>query len=63
LLTKPSTRRRPTVNLKAYEMNIEGRFHLFQWSKPASERARRCFESAIRLDPQYAAPHAGLAEY
>jgi serine/threonine-protein kinase len=27
------------------------------------ERGRQCYERAIRLDPQYALPHAGLAEY
>jgi serine/threonine-protein kinase len=63
LLNTPPSRRRRTVNLEAYEANLEGRFHLSQWSKTASERARRCFERAITLDPGYAAPNAGLAEY
>jgi len=65
-LTIPAIRsaeRHQTRSLEAYEANLEGRFHLFQWTPSAIELARECFERAVRIDPGYAMPYAGLAEY
>jgi len=53
---------RPTDNLEAYNLYLKGRF---EWSKrtPAGFRAAlKCYQRAIELDPNYAAPHTGIAE-
>ena len=63
-LTRPDQRivRRRTSDPMAYQAYLEGR-HYFQQYTPASlARCCRLFERAIELDPNYAAPHAGLAE-
>src|SRR5690606_34335489 len=54
---------RPHVpRMEAYEAFLMAR-HL-QWTPAptAFDDARRCYERAIALDPEYAAAHAGLAE-
>jgi len=54
--------RTPDVVPEAYEAYQLGRFH---WNRRTGEelgRARDCFEKALRLDPEYAEAHAGLAD-
>jgi len=52
-------RKRPTANVAAYELFLEGRHH---WYRGSSEKARECFEKAIALDPGYAPAYAGISE-
>ena len=54
--------RRQTSNLAAYQAYLEGRFQFEQYTPASLTRSRQYFERAIQLDPDYAAPHAGLAE-
>jgi TolB-like protein/Tfp pilus assembly protein PilF len=52
-------RKRPTANIAAYELFLEGRH---QWYRGSSEKARECYEKAIALDPVYAPAYAGISE-
>jgi len=54
--------RRPTENLEAYELYLKGRHSWHMRSPAAMQSAVRCFEQVIRLDPEYALAHAGLAD-
>jgi TolB-like protein len=57
LAAKPSPYK-PT--LPAYEALLRGRYHRQKFTSEAHARANECFEQAIALDPNYAAPHAEL---
>ncbi len=51
-----------TRNMEAYNLYLEGRFH---WGRRTAEgllRSTRCFEEALRLDPDFALGYAGLAD-
>jgi TolB-like protein/Tfp pilus assembly protein PilF len=53
---------RYTSNPHAYDLYLRGRFH---WNKRTEEGLRRAiehFERAIVADPEYALPHAGIAD-
>ena len=52
---------RPTGNPLAYENYLKGRHYLSQGSNDMYLKAAEHFFEAIRLDPQYAEPHAELA--
>jgi serine/threonine-protein kinase len=52
-------RKRPTANIAAYELFLEGRHH---WYRGTVEKARECYEKAIALDPGYAPAYAGISE-
>ncbi len=54
--------RADTDNPLAYDCVLRGREQYRLFSKNGNEAARRLFEQAIALDPDYAAPYAGLAE-
>ena len=54
---------RQTNNIEAYQAYTKGR-HFWKKKDPESlEKARRFFEEAIRLDPNYALAYNGLANY
>lgn len=53
--------RRYTENLAAYELYMRGRSHLFRYTREETLAAVEAFEGALRLDPNYALAHAGLA--
>jgi eukaryotic-like serine/threonine-protein kinase len=53
--------RRYTGNAVAYELYLQGRAHLGRAGREEKLAAVRAFENALRLDPQYALAHAGLA--
>ncbi len=55
-------KRKSTNNLKAYDYLMQGRKHLYVFSREDNLKAREMFERAVTLDPDYAAAHAGLAE-
>ncbi|MEM7311385.1 MAG: serine/threonine-protein kinase [Planctomycetota bacterium] len=52
---------RPTSDMEAYDRYLQGRF-LLQQRGSVLEQAVQAYEGALRLDPQLAAAHAGLAE-
>lgn len=53
-------RRKSTSNLAAYDLTM--RANWLPWDIPASNaEAKRCFEQAIALDPEYGLPHSLLA--
>lgn len=51
----------PTDNLEAYDYFLRGRMSIFRNTQEANAQARRMFERATELDPQYAAAYASLA--
>jgi TolB-like protein/Tfp pilus assembly protein PilF len=52
---------KPTDNLDAYDLVLKGRAQLTRASRKSNRDARRMFERAIQLDPNYAAAYAWLA--
>ena len=52
----------PTSDLRAYRLYKEGKDNLYQRQLATLRTARRQFQEAIALDPNYADAHAGLAE-
>ncbi|MEN8221825.1 MAG: protein kinase [Acidobacteriota bacterium] len=62
----PSTTKRinqkPTENIEAYKLYLQGRFH---WNKRTSEDLEKAivyFKKAVELDPEYALGYSGLAD-
>jgi len=53
---KPSTR-----NIEAYEAYLRGRKLYHKWTRQSVEFARQMFERALKIDPDFAAAWAGLA--
>jgi adenylate cyclase len=52
---------KPTDNLDAYDLVLKGRAELTRAARRSNREARRMFERAIQLDPDYAAAYAWLA--
>ena len=52
---------RPTDNLEAYNLFLEGRFHISRLTEGTIERGLACFTDALARDPGYARAHAGIA--
>ena len=51
-----------SVNPEAHEAYLKGNY--FLWGTPdQKQKAKEYFEKAIQLDPNYAPPYAGLADY
>ncbi len=53
---------RRAVNKKAYDLYLEGRFYWAKRTPDSVYKATTRFEEALRLDPNYAAAYAGLAD-
>src|SRR3954452_9792056 len=53
---KPSTK-----NIEAYEAYLRGRKLYHKWTRQSVEFARQMFERAVKIDPEFAAAWAGLA--
>ncbi|MBV9742188.1 MAG: tetratricopeptide repeat protein [Acidobacteriia bacterium] len=53
---------RPTENLAAYNLYLQGRHRLNQRTEEGMRRAVEFFEKAAAEDPQYAQTYAGLAD-
>ena len=51
--------RRP-INPEAYDYFLRGQGYFWRFTKEANTRARRMFEKATELDPEYAEPYAAL---
>ena len=52
--------KRPTDNLEAYNLVLQGRYHTVRATAPETEKGLECFTRALALEPAYAqAPMAG----
>ena len=51
---------KPPDNLEAYDLVLRGRDLLIRLTRPANAEARSLFETAIKLDPNYAPAYVGL---
>jgi len=60
-LAPASERRMPS--LPAYEAYLRYRSYQWQFTPEASGRSRECLEQALALDPEFALPYVGLADY
>ena len=60
-LAPASERRMPS--LPAYEAYLRYRSYQWQFTPEASRRSRECLEQALALDPGFALPYVGLADY
>ena len=54
--------KKPTENLKAYELYLLGRFELNKFTEAGFTNSVEHFRRAITLDPSFALAYAGLAE-
>jgi TolB-like protein/predicted Ser/Thr protein kinase len=50
-------------SLPAYEAYLRYRSYQWQFTPEASRRSRECLEQALALDPEFALPYVGLADY
>ena len=50
-----------TKNLKAYLKTMKGLYHVTRYKRDDNETARRLFEEALKLDPNYAGAYVALA--
>jgi serine/threonine-protein kinase len=53
--------KRSTANFEAYNLYLKGRYELNQMTREGLSNAKRFFEEAVRLDPDYALAYDGLA--
>ena len=58
----PATERR-MPSLPAYEAYLKYRSYQWQFTPEAAQRSRQCLEQALTLDPEFALPYVGLADY
>jgi len=54
--------RRPTRDLDAYQLYLQGRHHFQEFTKTGSTRALELFEQAVARDPLFALAFAGIAQ-
>jgi len=54
--------KRPTENLVAHNLYLQGRYHLNQRTERGLRKAVEFFDKAIAEDPQYAPSYSGLAD-
>jgi serine/threonine-protein kinase len=54
-------RKEPTQNLQAYQLYLQGRHYLVQFTSEGMRRGIWYFQRAIELDPSYAQAYAGIA--
>ncbi len=59
---RESIAQKPTEDLRAYDFYMRGRELLARRGKKNAQTAIAMFESAIKIDPNFAASYAGLAE-
>ncbi len=52
----------PTENVRAYEYYLRGRQFFHQFRRTSFQYARRMFDRAIEVDPDFARAHAGIAD-
>ncbi|MBL4577082.1 MAG: tetratricopeptide repeat protein [Flavobacteriales bacterium] len=49
-------------NSKAYDLYLKGNYHWYRYTKEEMELAIACFNKAIKLEPEFALAHSGLAK-
>ncbi len=54
--------KKPTEDIAAYNVYLQGRHHLSKWTPEGILTAKQCFEDAISRDPEFALAHCSLAE-
>ncbi|HLG99106.1 MAG TPA: hypothetical protein VKX49_22530 [Bryobacteraceae bacterium] len=54
--------KRPSANVEAYDLYLQGRYHWNRWRTEGAERALQFFELATQKDPKFAAAYAGIAD-
>ena len=54
---------RQMPKLPAYEAYLRYRSYQWQFTREAAQRSRECLEQALALDPEFALPYVGLADY
>jgi adenylate cyclase len=59
---KRAIEKTPTENMQAYEYYLRGRQVQHQMRRSALQYARRMFDRAIEIDPNFARAHAGIAD-
>jgi serine/threonine-protein kinase len=60
----PGAANRPyKTSPQAYDAYLHGRYHWHKGSAEEKRKARSYFEQAIEMDPKFAQPYAGLADY
>ncbi len=59
---KRAIEKTPTENVQAYEYYLRGRQGQHQMRGSAMQYARRMFDRAIEIDPNFARAHAGIAD-
>lgn len=52
---------KPPASLNAWEAYHRGLWHMVRFHREDNEQARQFFQTAVRLDPTFARPHAGLS--
>jgi serine/threonine-protein kinase len=55
--------RRPTENLEAYNLYLQGRYHLSKWTPEGFAKAKQCLEQAVAQDPGFALAYDALSEF
>src|SRR5205807_2668878 len=59
---KRAIEKAPTENVQAYEYYLRGRQFFHQLRRTTLQYARRMFDRAIEIDPNFARAHAGIAD-
>ncbi len=59
---KRAIEKTPTENMQAYEYYLRGRQVQHQMRRSALQYARRMFDRAIEIDPNFARAYAGIAD-
>jgi adenylate cyclase len=59
---KRALEKTPTENVQAYEYYLRGRQFFHQLRRTSLQYARRMFDRAIEIDPNFARAHAGVAD-
>jgi adenylate cyclase len=59
---KRAIEKTPTENVQAYEYYLRGRQAQHQMRRSAMQYARRMFDRAIEIDPNFVRAHAGIAD-
>ena len=62
-LAPASAGQRHMPSLAAYEAYLKYRYYQWRFTPEASQRSRECLEQALALDPKFALPYVGLADY
>jgi TolB-like protein len=52
---------KPPDSLDAWEAHHRGLWHMYRFERADNTQAQRFFETAVRLDPTFARPYAGLS--